>query len=170
MFLSLESKESIQRKSFVIFDLDHCGFIMYVGPPRAPNITYNASEGVLCLSAYSHTEFPVLNFTVTVTDATGIDSPLSRTYVNTGEGPLCLNVTSDPVSSVCHPFQVSVTAWNAIGSSPSVNVDMFTQEDPDRGEQLAHQVNLYAVTLFRQFNSIVMPPTYSLYQYQANKG
>ena len=101
-----------------------CACIHYVGPPGAPNITYNASEGALCLSAYSHTEFPVLNFTVTVTDATEIDSPLSGTYAT--EGPLCLNVTSDPIPNVCHPFRVSVTAWNAIGNSSSV--EEFTKD------------------------------------------
>ena len=99
-----------------------------IGPPGAPNITYNASEGALCLSAYSHTEFPVLNFTVTVTDATEIDSPLSGTYST--EGPLHLTVTS---GDVCSPFRVSVTAWNAIGSSSSVEEFILDSANSDEG-------------------------------------
>ena len=58
------------------------------------------------------------NFTVEVTDATGIASDLTATY-NTS-GPLCLSVTSDPIPDVCFPFSVSVTASNDIGTTSVV--------------------------------------------------
>ena len=55
------------------------------------------------------------NFTVEVTDPTGIASDLTAAY-NTS-GPLCLSVTSDPVPDVCFPFSVSVMVSNDIGTT-----------------------------------------------------
>ena len=88
--------------------------IKFAGPPSGLDITYNSSDSTLCFSAYSHAEFPVRNFTVEVTDATGIASDLTDTYTS---GPLCLNVTSDPIPDICFPFDVSVTASNDIGTT-----------------------------------------------------
>ena len=59
------------------------------------------------------------NFTVEVTDATGIASDLTATY-STSSPLLCLNVTSDPVPDVCYPFDVSATVSNDIGTTSSM--------------------------------------------------
>ena len=44
----------------------------------------------------------------------------SRVTLTNTNGPLCLNVTSNPIPDVCFPFNVSVTASNDIGTNSSV--------------------------------------------------
>ena len=91
------------------------------GPPSEPEITFNAN--ILCISTYSHEEFPVDNFTIQLTDATGI--PINQTGTYDTSSPLCLSIASDPIPDLCLPFQASVSVTNAVGTNSSTQ--LFTE-------------------------------------------
>ena len=90
-------------------------FFVLAGPPSKPNITY--SDSSLCFSSYSHKEYPVKSFTINISDITGVPTNLTGTYITSG--PLCLNVTSNPIPDLCLPFQTSASASNIIGMNSS---------------------------------------------------
>ena len=76
-----------------------------------PNIT--VINNSICFNVSSNSERPVEYYEVSITDVTGLDTPLSGVY-NTSQ---CLTITSDLFPDVCAPFQVSIEAVNAFGAS-----------------------------------------------------
>lgn len=91
------------------------------GPPDIPEVTFNGT--FLCVSAYTHDEYPVVHFDVEVIDITDIATNLSGKPTN---GVLCQPITSSSIPNVCSPFQGSVSATNAIGSSEPLNFSFNT--------------------------------------------
>ena len=84
-----------------------------------PNVT--VVNHSICFNVSSNSENPVDYYKVSITDVTGLDTPLSGVY-NTSQ---CLTITSELFPDVCAPFQVSIEAVNAHGSSNVTNLSMI---------------------------------------------
>ena len=68
-----------------------------------------------------------------MTDATGITSPLTKTYTNIAENQLCLDLTIDPIPDVCAPFQVSATASNFVTGTSTITSRRFPSNSANKG-------------------------------------
>ena len=92
--------------------------IKYSGPPNVPMVNYSPNNRTLYFHADSDSEYPVINYIISITDAVGIFTMLN----STSEFVVLNNST---YQQSCEPYNVTVTASNLLGASTPSNTTVI---------------------------------------------
>ena len=112
------------RIIFVDFAISHgsktlTSYVSYfsiAGPPSEPDIHYESSNRSICFDTYSHPNYPVLLYNISIIINRNTTQEMFFNFSSTSE---CISFPTEsiPGQSLCGSIEVSVTAINTLGHS-----------------------------------------------------